>query len=166
MAELPFQLTDVERRLFSFLESSLRQFGGLRGSVEALPHVVLRVAGGWVRDKLLGRASCDIDLVVAGIAAHAFLERANDYLESLGEERKAYSTVLADPEHGKHLTAYIVTLFDVSVDVLDLRGASALEDAQQRDLTINAMFYNINQGVVEDVTGGRAAWVALRQFRC
>lgn len=28
-----------------------------------------------------------------------------------------------------------------------------MEDALRRDLTINSMFYNINEGVVEDFTG-------------
>ena len=28
-----------------------------------------------------------------------------------------------------------------------------IEDAERRDLTINSLFYNLNEGVVEDFTG-------------
>ena len=43
-------LTAGEQELFAFLKS-------------ASPHN-LRVAGGWVRDRLLGRASDDVDIAV------------------------------------------------------------------------------------------------------
>ena len=45
-------LTAGEQELFAFLKS-------------ASPHN-LRVAGGWVRDRLLGRASDDVDIAVEG----------------------------------------------------------------------------------------------------
>jgi tRNA nucleotidyltransferase (CCA-adding enzyme) len=111
------------------------------------------VAGGWVRDKLMGRQSHDIDVVVQGMRATDFLALVNAHLVASGEQAKLFTTVEADPARGKHLAAHMITIYDVSVDVLDLRGLDLLQDAQERDLTINAMFYNINQGLIEDVTG-------------
>lgn len=48
-----------------------------------------------------------------------------------------------------------VHLLGISVDLVSMRGAdpSPVVDAQHRDLTINAMFYNINSKQVEDPTG-------------
>ena len=45
-------LTDGEQKLFAFLKS--------------VSSNNLRVAGGWVRDHLLGRASDDVDIAVEG----------------------------------------------------------------------------------------------------
>ncbi len=62
----------------------------------------------------------------------------------------------ADPEHGKHLETVNAVLLGISVDFVSMRGDGApspLTDAYHRDLTINAMFYNINTKQVEDPTG-------------
>jgi len=48
-----FQLTKEESCLFAFLLEVQSHF---------CPHVILRVAGGWVRDKVLGGKSNDIDI--------------------------------------------------------------------------------------------------------
>ena len=51
-----------------------------------------------------------------------------------------------------------VTVRGVSLDFIELaKDATGLpspsEDAKTRDITINALFYNINEGKVEDWTG-------------
>lgn len=35
----------------------------------------------------------------------------------------------------------------------EIAVGTAEEDALRRDLTINALFYNINEGIIEDFTG-------------
>lgn len=42
---------------------------------------VLRVAGGWVRDKVLGKESNDIDITIDNMTGECFLNLAHDYLK-------------------------------------------------------------------------------------
>ena len=70
----PIQLTDQEESLFKILTSTL-QSGELKDTE-------LRCAGGWVRDKLLGLASDDIDIAINNITGEQFGACVNKYLES------------------------------------------------------------------------------------
>ena len=58
-------LTTTERDLFEILRNTTRQFA---------PSVTLRCAGGWVRDKLLGRHSDDIDIAIDTMSGATFAE--------------------------------------------------------------------------------------------
>jgi hypothetical protein len=42
----------------------------------------LRCAGGWVRDKLMGRSSLDIDIALDNLLGREFADRINDYLQA------------------------------------------------------------------------------------
>lgn len=42
----------------------------------------LRCAGGWVRDKLMGRQSLDIDIALDNMLGKDFAERVNEYLKA------------------------------------------------------------------------------------
>jgi len=76
--------------------------------------------------------------------------------------------VLKNPEKSKHLETATMKVGKFWVDFVNLRAeeytngsripdlmriGTAVEDAYRRDLTINALFYNINSGQVEDITG-------------
>lgn len=41
----------------------------------------------------------------------------------------------------------------IETRIPEVRLGTALEDAQRRDFTINALFYNINERAIEDFTG-------------
>ena len=135
--------SEEEQRLFSLLLECARQREG----------VVLRVAGGWVRDKLLGKESHDIDVVVEGAPSEDFVAVLCEMVERRGDARPKVAVMEADPEHGKHLAASNAVVEGVSVDFVSLRSGGVLADAQHRDLTINSLFYNLNRGQVEDLTG-------------
>lgn len=78
--------------------------------------------------------------------------------------------IAANPEKSKHLETTTIKLFDFDVDFVNLRKetytddsrnpqvefGTAEEDALRRDATVNALFYNLNTGKVEDFTGGLA----------
>ncbi|CAK9170232.1 unnamed protein product [Ilex paraguariensis] len=70
-------LTDKERQIFDRLLQVLRHFN---------LQTQLRVAGGWVRDKLLGKDSDDIDIALDNMLGREFCEKVNGYLSSNGEE--------------------------------------------------------------------------------
>ncbi|GAA5868232.1 hypothetical protein JCM8547_002286 [Rhodosporidiobolus lusitaniae] len=133
--------------------------------------VELRIAGGWVRDKLLGRESDDIDVSTSPdpITGLKFAMLFEKYLTTLSQRdlMGRLTTIEAKPEQSKHLETATARVCDLSVDWVQQRGqevytagsriptvafGSPLEDAQRRDLTINALFYNLRTRTIEDQT--------------
>ncbi|XP_057976428.1 tRNA nucleotidyltransferase cca2 [Malania oleifera] len=151
-------LTDTEKRIFDRLVGTLSHFN---------LQTQLRVAGGWVRDKLLGKECYDIDIAIDNMLGREFCEKVADYLSCIGEEKRGAGVVPRNPEQSKHLETATMRICDVCIDFVNLRSedysensripsmrfGTAEEDAYRRDLTINSMFYNINTGSVEDLTG-------------
>ncbi|CBN74516.1 conserved unknown protein [Ectocarpus siliculosus] len=128
---------------------------------------VVRVAGGWVRDKLLGLENEDIDIALDNCTGVAFAETVNAYLKSQGRDEGKVAVIEANPEQSKHLETARMKIRGVWVDLVNLRTevyrsdsripeaslGTAEEDALRRDFTLNALFYNVNEGKVEDKTG-------------
>uniref|UniRef100_A0A0E0J7A9 Poly A polymerase head domain-containing protein n=1 Tax=Oryza nivara TaxID=4536 RepID=A0A0E0J7A9_ORYNI len=152
------ELTEKEERIFRRLLDVVRHFGlGTQ----------LRVAGGWVRDKLLGKDSTDIDIALDNMTGQNFCEKVNEYSELLGEEQKGIGVIQCNPDQSKHLETARMLIFDIWIDFVNLRSekyaensriptveiGTAKEDAFRRDLTINSLFFNINTNTVEDLTG-------------
>lgn len=188
------ELSPEERDLFRLLRKA-REETGL--------DTTLRVAGGWVRDKLLatpefarphllGRLTSkyrqgsmgrqgtkiinsdeqqqpvDIDIALDDMLGREFADRLNEYLAHRGEETHSVGVVLKNPEKSKHLETATMKVGTFWIDFVNLRAeeytqdsripdhmriGSPAEDAFRRDLTINALFYNVNNGQVEDWTG-------------
>ena len=113
--------------------------------------------GGYVRDRLMGRETKDIDVEVYGIAP----ERLRALLAKRGRVyEKGASFGVLSLEH-THLdiamprresrTGAKHTDFDVSVDPF----LSTKEASRRRDLTVNAMLMDICTGEIVDHWGGR-----------
>lgn len=139
--------------------------------------VVLRWAGGWVRDKLLGLESHDIDVAINNMTGVTFAQHMCNYCDK-PEAREAHEigkndignlhNVARNPEKSKNLETAMVKIFGLDLDFVNLRKevyvedsrnpimefGTAEEDAVRRDATINAVFYNLNTDRVEDFTGG------------
>lgn len=89
-------LTDTEEKLFGDLLESTRKVWSvdrnqacrdgvihiLCCSLQAGLTTTLRCAGGWVRDKLMGRESLDIDIALDNMLGKDFADTVNQYLES------------------------------------------------------------------------------------
>lgn len=159
----PFPLTDLESRLFSLLLSVVHH--------ENLSNLTLRVAGGWVRDKLLRPnadlgSAVDIDIALDTMLGRDFAERINSYLLTKGMDVHRVGVIQKNPDQSKHLETATMRVMDVWLDLVNLRTetyshdsripdvaiGTPLEDAMRRDLTINALFYNINTSQIEDYT--------------
>ena len=150
--------TAEERRIFDTLLDVVKTYD--------LP-VTLRVAGGWVRDKLLGKHSSDIDIALDTCMGQEFALKVNEYLSSRGEETRGVGVIQSNPDQSKHLETATMRVHGAWLDLVNLRSESysegsripearfgtAAEDAERRDLTINALFYNITEDKVEDFTG-------------
>ncbi|KAH7415438.1 hypothetical protein KP509_14G043600 [Ceratopteris richardii] len=156
--ENSIHISTLEEKIFDTLKAVLIHFE---------LKTQLRVAGGWVRDKLLGKESHDIDIALEDMHGKSFCERVNEYLMSINEETKHYCVIQSNPDQSKHLETARMKVFGVEIDFVNLRAenyaeesriptmkfGSAKEDAYRRDLTINSLFYNINTGLIEDFTG-------------
>ncbi|CAH2354120.1 CCA tRNA nucleotidyltransferase, mitochondrial [[Candida] railenensis] len=129
----------------------------------------LRITGGWVRDKLLGIESNDLDIAINHLSGEDFASRLFDYTQEKYPDLtlKAVHTIKKNPEKSKHLETCTTKLFGLDIDFVNLRSeaytedsrvpiiecGTAEEDALRRDATLNALFYNLNNNVIEDFTG-------------
>ncbi|KAG5183577.1 hypothetical protein JKP88DRAFT_263026 [Tribonema minus] len=160
--DLRNRLTAKEQQVFKLLlESAKSQEHGSTGNT------VIRVAGGWVRDKLLGLQNHDIDVALDDVSGLAFAQVVNAQLKAKGEQTRTIGVIQANPQQSKHLETATVKVLDMPIDFVNLRTesyaqdsripemqfGSAEEDAYRRDFTINALFYNVNTESVEDLTG-------------
>lgn len=163
--DIKIQLDPLEEKICAFIKSAL-------ASMPNPPTV--RIVGGWVRDKLLGKKSNDYDLTVEGLKGVDFANYLREFAEiTYGPKQKIVGTIKDTeerPEQIKTLAVAFLRLFGQEVELLPVRGeeqyrpgdrnpikvdmnADPESDARRRDLTINAMFYNINTGQLEDYTG-------------
>ncbi|RFU72668.1 cca trna nucleotidyltransferase, mitochondrial [Trichoderma arundinaceum] len=139
--------------------------------------LVLRWAGGWVRDKLLGTESHDIDVAINAMTGQQFAQHISEYCKrpdaaqthgfAPGDIGRLHH-IASNPDKSKHLETAMVKLFGMDLDFVNLRKetyaddsrnpqmefGTAEEDALRRDATINALFYNLHTEQVEDFTGG------------
>ena len=110
----------------------------------------------------------DIDIALDDMVGREFADHLNQYLSKEGKETISVGVVLKNPEKSKHLETATMKVGSFWIDFVNLRAeeytqdsripdlmriGTAAEDAFRRDLTINALFYNINTGHVEDWTG-------------
>ncbi|KAI0466437.1 hypothetical protein F4859DRAFT_519090 [Xylaria cf. heliscus] len=174
MAIETIELTPKEAQLKELLLDAARH---VNSSQPASEPVILRWAGGWVRDKLLGIESHDIDTAINIMTGEAFALKIRELCEKPETVQKHGITsddigdlhkIAKNPDKSKHLETTTVKLFGFDVDFVNLRKetytedsrnpqmefGTAEEDALRRDATINALFYNLNTSKVEDFTSG------------
>lgn len=108
-------LTSQEKKLFQILLQTSRSF---------LPaqKVILRVAGGWVRDKLLNRFSDDIDIAVQNCSPEDFSRQFKGILDFQGESIKGFGNIKKDKSKGKNVEITTFYFDGVSLDFVQLRG--------------------------------------------
>lgn len=139
--------------------------------------LVVRWAGGWVRDKLLGIETHDIDVAINVMTGVDFAQRMCTYC-STEEAINKHSikpddignlhNVARNPDKSKHLETAMLRIFGLDLDLVNLRKekyaetsrnptvefGTPEEDAFRRDASINALFYNLHTNEIEDFTGG------------
>jgi tRNA nucleotidyltransferase (CCA-adding enzyme) len=115
----------------------------------------------------MGRASDDVDLALDNMLGAEFAARVNAHAAARGLSTHRVAVIASNPEQSKHLETARVKLRGLWVDLVNLRceeyaahsriptmafGTPA-QDAARRDFTVNALFYNVNERRVEDLTG-------------
>lgn len=150
-------LTPLEEAIFRTLTEAAKESG-----------TIVRIAGGWVRDKLLGIESEDIDVAVDNMSGEEFAKRVANCMDGRGKQE--ITVVQANPEQSKHLATAMLYVGGRNIDFANLRKedyadsriptiepGTPYEDASRRDLTINSLFLNLNsydEPKIEDYVGG------------
>jgi len=162
-------LTDQEK----MLRRLLLDVADYIGTQDGCRRPELRITGGWVRDKLLGVTSHDIDIGIDTMTGYKFGTLMKQYLDDSNRKAKYGEDVLgglakieANPEKSKHLETVTTKILGLEIDLVNLRKevyaedsrnptmefGTPVEDALRRDSTVNSLFYNLSTSQVEDLT--------------
>ncbi|XP_028118841.1 putative CCA tRNA nucleotidyltransferase 2 [Camellia sinensis] len=132
-------LTDKEKQIFDRLLQVLRHFN---------LQTQLRVAGGWVRDKVRVLSVCFHEngvfiavkifylflyflyIAIDNMMGQEFCGKVNDYLSSTGEEAQGVGVIQCNPDQSKHLETARMRLFDVWIDFVNLRSEDYSENSR------------------------------------
>ncbi|OAA66140.1 Poly A polymerase, head domain protein [Cordyceps fumosorosea ARSEF 2679] len=162
-------------------EQLLREF--LLECSQSFPGLEIWVTGGWVRDRLLGILSSDMDLGLSNTTGKefgTFLEKFSARPEVVSKySRRAAELGIPDTlftkfhimKRNANMFKKLETaggrLFGLEVDMVNLRKevydgqsrnpdmefGTAAEDAFRRDATVNALFFHLERQEVVDLTG-------------
>ncbi|KAL9188487.1 hypothetical protein ACHAXT_006865 [Thalassiosira profunda] len=167
-------LTPQEEALMQFLQAVRKKYSR---------STTIRIAGGWVRDKLVyGKEtpSRDVDLVLSNISGKDFADLVCKYTDEVGAD-----DIRIERPAGKkggaadqlQTATLLINGFDVDFAALRTEKyqkqsriptsagtASVVQDAWRRDLTINALYYNLNSNAVEDWTEGGIRDLVLQRI--
>ena len=138
---LDFSLTELEKKIFDFLIYVKEK--------NNLNNTTIRVVGGWVRDKLLGIENNDIDITVSNINCNEFAVLLNKELH-----RDKYK-IGGSYKKSKNIEIVKVPIYGILIDIVNLcldnnNKENPIFDAERRDITINALFYNLNEKKIEN----------------
>ncbi|EMD41526.1 hypothetical protein CERSUDRAFT_79137 [Gelatoporia subvermispora B] len=156
------RLTETEEQLCTLLDECTHRLKEDQGV-----HTACRIAGGWVRDKLLGSDSNDIDVALEDMMGVPFAESFVSHCAKKKLATKQVARIESNPDQSKHLETARTTILGIELDFVNLRSeeytansriptqvafGTPLQDALRRDITINALFYNVHTREVEDHT--------------
>ena len=141
---LNFTLTELEKKIFDFLIHVKEK--------NNLNNTIIRVAGGWVRDKLLGLENNDIDITVTNINCNEFAVLIN---QELYPNKYIIGSSYKNNKKLKNLEIVKVPIYGIIIDIVNLsldknNKENPILDAERRDITINSLFYNLNEKKIEN----------------
>jgi Poly A polymerase head domain len=115
--------------------------------------LVVRIAGGWIRDKLLGRSNDDVDIATNVVTGVQFAQLLQSYLQEhpqqQQQEQQQPKTVAAtrmgiiasNPEQSKHLETACMRICQIDMDITNLRGQEQYQDPNSRIPLLVQMWY-------------------------
>jgi tRNA nucleotidyltransferase (CCA-adding enzyme) len=118
----------------------------LRGVWEGLGTPECHITGGYVRDRLLGRKSIDLDLVLPGD-----LEDAASPARRLAARLDTRAHVLG--RDAKRV--WRIDCPEIKIELWPLGNLSLDDDMRRRDFSCNALFWQLPNGPLDDRVGGR-----------
>lgn len=148
-------LTQIEKDAISIILQTSREIG---------PNISVRIVGGWVRDKILGIDSQDIDLAVENVTGDEFGKKLQSHFP---QNISKYQTIVEYEGQPSVLWVAKAVIFDnFDIDICRLRTdefpdvppseeqGTPYQDSIGRDFTINSLFFNLNTMKVEDFSNG------------
>jgi len=116
--DLAVELSDVEEKLCTLLNECTVNLAKEKGI-----NTSCRIAGGWVRDKLLGSESHDIDIALADMMGYPFAVEFTEFAsKTKGLEMKTVSKVKENPDQSKHLETAKTSVYGLDLDFVNLRA--------------------------------------------
>jgi tRNA nucleotidyltransferase (CCA-adding enzyme) len=116
--------------------------------------------------RLSGRPTSSVGIIAANPAQSKYLETATMHIiatknsDNGNNDSTAQATTTLSLDFCQLRSAEV---YSDSSRIPTIQIGTALKDAQRRDFTVNALFYNVMEGQVEDWTGrGVADWCARR----
>ena len=118
------------------------------------------IVGGFNRDKLLGKAPNDIDLVVNSFFFQKFVRSLQTRLDDMTDcEVLSFKTiVLTNPiKNRKELFRFVISIDgkNIEIDITSVDGLTFKADAYYRDFTINSIYYDLTRDTLIDPLGGQ-----------
>lgn len=166
-------LTNLETQIFNHIKKVCENIPFLSNGKYQV--TIARVAGGWVRDKLMPFVRPDVDvdppkdldITINNMNGGEFCGFLQLYDKISGNN--VFSFGADRGETANRVGVCFGQIYGQDVEFLQLRKesyekegdrqsieidvGSLEEDTYRRDLTINSMYYNINTGEIEDITG-------------
>ena len=104
--------------------------------------IEIRIAGGWVRDKIVNKSSHDVDIALDSLSGHHFAIIIQQYLihqqslsdQSLSQNEKAkdkkpkIAVIAANPSQSKHLETATMKIHNIDCDFVHLRGGETYSE--------------------------------------
>ncbi|OKL64124.1 hypothetical protein UA08_00085 [Talaromyces atroroseus] len=125
-----------------------------KGEIES-PKIEMWFVGGWVRDKLLGKQSADIDVALSSaMTGSAFARHLEDQFLAEGgntaakykqeaarrgvetAEIRGFYHIERNPGKGKHLETTSAQIFGLEVDFVNLRSESLYQEQEKKKETL------------------------------
>ena len=135
----PINLSSKEIKIFEILKQIIKE--------RNLQNIELFVVGGWVRDHLINILSSDLDIIVKGIETKSLVEMIN---EKVNKDKYIQSNHIIKKIGNKEIHLSKTSILGIEIDFTELSG-NIIEDAQKRDFTFNAIYYNILENKIQDV---------------
>ena len=105
--------------------------------------LVLRFTGGWVRDKLLGLPSADIDVGIQNMTGIDFATRVSKHIsenpEKYGPKQGRVHKIRSNPKRSKHLETARKEVLGFGVDFVNLRSESYSGDSRIPHMVCSAL---------------------------
>ena len=105
----------------------------------------MRVAGGWVRNKVLYIDAEDIDIALDNMMGIQFATQVTEYQKLKGMEQRSVGVIKANPDQSKHLESATTHIFGEAIDFVNLRCEEYAADSRSPQHMVRGQKYKNNK---------------------